>query len=1054
MLKRMKHHLDAAGQALVEFALAATLIFFLLSAAVDLGFVFFSLQGLNNAAQEGARYGARWLFTEANGSETERSLQDWEIRNRVRFESGNGGGVNGVNLHDLDNDGVIDHDGDGDGVPDRLARGDSHAMLETYIQVELLGDTDLQPETDLTPDPDCLNQSGVVRYPCYVRVAVQYDYDMFFGALPGIGGDIELTQAHTERIIDPFDQEGNIGGPGGGGSFTEQTLTPTNTPTNTATPTETNTPTPTLSPTITPIPEGEVVVLFKTPNDSESPWVVDDPAFEDTRFEAIAFDTRDPTYNISESNDANNGRGINRVEFRLLSSVDGRVLFSRNDGKQAYCIFRGNGPCRVVTQNYNAAEVFEDGFGQYRLQARARAASDNQLTDWIEVPIWYGTGPTPTPTLDLTSTPTNTPTATNTPTPTPTPSLNIFLDITLPGQDGQVISTREDTRFEAIAYDRADPSYDPAATDAQNNGRGIQDVFFEILAPPDASISRPYIRTDTDDRYCVFGGGCNQVNSSQAGNIFTVPGEYTLRARARATDGRISDWAERTFTVQPFDATIFAAYKDGSTWTQLPVSEPLLNIDTREASDFRIVAYDQNHPDYNSGQSWTQNDGAGVSLVEYEIYAPSGFLWFASNDTSSKAYCVFGGSNEACNPMSAFDFDNLQEGTWTIRMRASNGFAWSPWVTNSYTVAPTSLFVAFANPPSPGQPFLQRDETDFRVIAYDPQEVIAQGDTPPATDAPIAEHIPFDGVGIRDVEMNVFLGAARFTILEHDKRGSEQNFSSGNFITAPDANTDSTPLYCVFGGDAACNAMHDLEFGTYLGSSGTYTVQARARGTSSDRYSNFVTQTFTLPQEWSCEDQVLTNGDWAYARIGSANTARAVGNGTTGLYMCAPGGGDIGGTSDGMNYYYQEVEPNFKRITARLNEFYPEDAGFEDWMKTGVMVRDSLNGNAANAFVFMSSQNGTRAQWRPKNGNGTSSSGAGGAPSDAPIWLRVERVSGNTFSMQWSPDGSAWTEIKQQQIESIDVDGGDTFYVGIGSTAQRAGIYGRAIYDNVTIDYE
>ena len=32
------------GQALVEFALAATLIFFLLAAAVDLGLIFFSLR--------------------------------------------------------------------------------------------------------------------------------------------------------------------------------------------------------------------------------------------------------------------------------------------------------------------------------------------------------------------------------------------------------------------------------------------------------------------------------------------------------------------------------------------------------------------------------------------------------------------------------------------------------------------------------------------------------------------------------------------------------------------------------------------------------------------------------------------------------------------------------------------------------------------------------------------------------------------------------------------------------------------------------------------------
>ena len=67
------------GQALVEFALAATLIFFLLAAAVDLGLIFFSLQGIHNAAQEGAAYGSRWLI----GS-SPRALDLNSIRDRVR----------------------------------------------------------------------------------------------------------------------------------------------------------------------------------------------------------------------------------------------------------------------------------------------------------------------------------------------------------------------------------------------------------------------------------------------------------------------------------------------------------------------------------------------------------------------------------------------------------------------------------------------------------------------------------------------------------------------------------------------------------------------------------------------------------------------------------------------------------------------------------------------------------------------------------------------------------------------------------------------------------
>src|SRR6266496_4740467 len=79
------------GQALVEFALAATLIFFLLAAAVDLGFMFFAVQGLHNAAQEGGTYGSRWLTS--NLTTGARELNANTIRDNVRHESGSRGGI-------------------------------------------------------------------------------------------------------------------------------------------------------------------------------------------------------------------------------------------------------------------------------------------------------------------------------------------------------------------------------------------------------------------------------------------------------------------------------------------------------------------------------------------------------------------------------------------------------------------------------------------------------------------------------------------------------------------------------------------------------------------------------------------------------------------------------------------------------------------------------------------------------------------------------------------------------------------------------------------------
>ena len=105
----MRRHARTTGQALVEFALASTLIFFMLAAAVDLGLIFFTLQGLHNAAQEGATYGSRWLVNQNPSDPTSVEVLDFNgIRDRARHEAGTQGGIGFVNLLDLNSNGTPD----------------------------------------------------------------------------------------------------------------------------------------------------------------------------------------------------------------------------------------------------------------------------------------------------------------------------------------------------------------------------------------------------------------------------------------------------------------------------------------------------------------------------------------------------------------------------------------------------------------------------------------------------------------------------------------------------------------------------------------------------------------------------------------------------------------------------------------------------------------------------------------------------------------------------------------------------------------------------------
>jgi hypothetical protein len=236
------------GQALVEFALAATLIFFLLAAAVDLGLIFFSVQGLHNAAQEGAAYGSRWLI----GSNP-RALDVNSIRDRVRHESGARGGVGFVNLLDLNNDGTRDV-----GPTDSSVVGasgttyqlmpDGTRVIDNFIQIQLLTDTDTNgdPMNDLVagqPTPCPNPQSSTL--PCYIRVTVQTNYKILFPLTLGLGPTRLLRSSYIVRLRDSFTSSGTASTPA---VFVTVTLPPTPTSPPTPTPTPCTTPgTPTLS---------------------------------------------------------------------------------------------------------------------------------------------------------------------------------------------------------------------------------------------------------------------------------------------------------------------------------------------------------------------------------------------------------------------------------------------------------------------------------------------------------------------------------------------------------------------------------------------------------------------------------------------------------------------------------------------------------------------------------------------------------------------------------------------------------------------------------------
>ncbi|WP_322488204.1 TadE/TadG family type IV pilus assembly protein [Chloroflexus sp.] len=193
-----KYRRKTVGQALVEFALAATVIFFLLAAAVDLGLIFFTLQALRVAAQEGATYGSYpVVVTNNSGQVTEVRLNYREIFNRIRTAGGTQpSGI--VNLFDLNGDGIDDANQNAVFDPNNPTNPNGFVIIENPRGANPASLSGTCSTT--TPRTDMRNAGQN----CWIRVTVRYRYRLFFPFAPAFGREIVLPVTHTMPIRSQF----------------------------------------------------------------------------------------------------------------------------------------------------------------------------------------------------------------------------------------------------------------------------------------------------------------------------------------------------------------------------------------------------------------------------------------------------------------------------------------------------------------------------------------------------------------------------------------------------------------------------------------------------------------------------------------------------------------------------------------------------------------------------------------------------------------------------------------------------------------------------------
>ena len=175
---------------------------------------------------------------------------------------------------------------------------------------------------------------------------------------------------------------------------------------------------------------------------------------------------------------------------------------------------------------------------------------------------------------------------------------------------------------------------------------------------------------------------------------------------------------------------------------------------------------------------------------------------------------------------------------------------------------------------------------------------------------------------------------------------------------------------------------------------------------------------------------------WQQQDVGSVGVAGgAVYEG--GMFALLASGNDIGGTGDAFHYVYQPVGTNCT-LVARVSAEQTASAN----AKGGVMIRDSLNANAANAFIGVMPGNRVVFQYRSSDGGGSSSNSVTGL--SASYWVKLAQ-SGNTFTGSYSVDGVNWA-----QLGTTTISMGATNYAGLAYCNNNNSSSGTVTFYSVT----
>ena len=195
-------------------------------------------------------------------------------------------------------------------------------------------------------------------------------------------------------------------------------------------------------------------------------------------------------------------------------------------------------------------------------------------------------------------------------------------------------------------------------------------------------------------------------------------------------------------------------------------------------------------------------------------------------------------------------------------------------------------------------------------------------------------------------------------------------------------------------------------------------------------------RTFTAAQDWTREGvdslSLWFRGYPAY--VGSFVEAPA------GTYTMTASGTDIWSTADEFHFAYKELS-GAGAIIAKVESVQ----NTHEFAKAGVMIRDTLEADSANAALLITPENGVRFQFRNTTGGTTDRFFEEGIT--APQWVKLERTVGGLVRAYYSADGNTWT-----QLNLTTVTMNTPMYIGLALTSHDTALTCEAKFSNVTSD--